>query len=107
MGLWLVKTSALSDNTGIISGFLPRKNGVFDEIFMKESLQERDFNSYAKSISSTIGKNFCMCLVASIFQGPVRSFAFFFLELLKINYLQSISQNINLWDDSIILYSNT
>lgn len=62
---------------------------------MKESLQERDFNSYESFVSSTICKNFFMCLVAPILQGPVRSFTFSFLELLKINYLHSMSQNIN------------
>lgn len=62
------------------------RNSVFDELLMKESLEERDFNSYENvSISSTIGKSLLICVVESILQGPGRSIAFSFLKLLKIN----------------------
>lgn len=72
------------------------RDGVFDENFMEESLEEKDFNSYENSsVSFTISRSLLICLVESILQGPVRSIAFSFLELLKINCLHSMSQNIN------------
>lgn len=103
MGPWLLRTRfqdscvcSFREHGYHSRFFLPRKNGVFDEIFLKESLQERGFNSYENfSVSSTMGKILILCLVASILQGPVRSFAFSFLELLKINGLRSMSQNIS------------
>lgn len=77
--------------TQISSGFfLPVRNGVFDEILMKEALEERDFNSHETfSVSPTISKALIICLVECILQGPVRSIAFSFFELLKINCLHA------------------
>lgn len=70
--------------------------GVSDENLMKESLEGKDFNSYENSaVSFTIGKSLIIRFVESILQGPVKSIAFSFLELLNINCLPSMPQNIN------------